>query len=68
MQEFGLTLIFIKGGSNVVSDSFIQLPMAHHAHKLSDKSLKEDICELLCLYLLFISDNIDCFLLDIEEI
>ena len=42
--------------------------MAHHTHELADTTLKEDTCELLGLDLLFISDNIDCFSIDIEYI
>ena len=42
--------------------------MAHHTHKLANTTLEEDTCELLCLYSLFISDNTECFYLDIEEI
>ena len=42
--------------------------MAHYTHKLSYTNMEEDICEILCLDLLFISDNTDCFSLDIEVI
>ena len=42
--------------------------MVYHAHKLADTTLEEDTCELLCLDLLFISDNTDCFSLDTEGV
>ena len=65
IQEFGVTLLYIKGESNVVTDAFSRLPMAHHAHKLADTTLEEDTCELPCLDSLFISDNTDCLSLNI---
>ena len=68
IQECGVTLLYIKGEANVVADAFICLPMSHHAHKLADTTLEEDTCELLCLNSLYVSDNIGCFSLDIEEI
>ena len=42
--------------------------MVHHTHKLTYNTLEEDTCELLCLDLLFIYDNTDCFSLNIEDI
>ena len=42
--------------------------MAHHTHKLSHTTLEEDTCKLLCLDLLLLSDNTDCFYLEIEKI
>ena len=42
--------------------------MAHHTHKLSNTTLEEDTCEILCLFLLLISDNTYCFFPDMEEI
>ena len=68
IQEFGVTLLYIKGEYNIVANAFIPLPMVHHPHKLADKTLEEDTCELLCLDLFFIFDNTDCFSLDIEDI
>ena len=49
MQEFGVTLIYIKGEANVVSDDFIWLPIAHHDNKLADTTMEEDTPELLRL-------------------
>ena len=40
IQESGVTLLYIKVEANVVADSFIQIPMVHHAHKLADKALE----------------------------
>ena len=68
IQEFGVTLLYIKVETNAVSDAFSQIPMVHHAHKLADTTLEEDTCELLCLDSLFISDNTDCFYLYIKNI
>ena len=68
IQDFGVTLLYIKGEANVAADDFIRIPMAHHAHKSEATTLEEDTCELLCLYLLFISDNTDCLSLDTEDI
>ena len=68
IQEFGATLLHIKGEANVVINDFIRIPMVYHAHKLADTTLEEDTCENMCLDLLFISDNTDCFSLEIEEI
>ena len=65
IQEFGVTLFYIRVEYNIVSDAFSQLPMDHHAHNLVDTTMEEDTCELLCLNSLFISDDIDCFSLDI---
>ena len=65
IQEFGVTLLYIKVETNAVSDAFSQIPMVHHAHKLADTTLEEDTCEFLCMCSLFISDNIDFFSLDI---
>ena len=65
IQEFGATLFYIRVEYNIVSDAFSQLPMDHHAHNLVDTTMEEDTCELLCLNSLFISDDIDCFSLDI---
>ena len=65
IQEFGVNLLYIKGEAHVVVDDFRRLTMVYHAHKLEDTNLEEDTCELLCLDLLFISDNTDCFSLGI---
>ena len=66
IQEFGVILLYIKGEANIVSNDFIRLTMEHHAHKLENTTLEQDTCELLCLDLLFVSDNADCFFLNIE--
>ena len=58
MQEFGVTLIYIKEDANVCADAFILITMVYHVHKLTYTTMEEDRCQLLCLYLLFISDNI----------
>ena len=42
--------------------------MAHHYHILEDITMEEYTCELLCLDSLFVSDNTDCFSLDMEDI
>ena len=63
-----MTLLYIKGEDNIVSDDFSRITMAHHARKLADTTLEEYTCELLCVDSLFIYDNTDCFSLDIEEI
>ena len=68
IQEFGVTLLYIKEKSNVVADYFSRLSMAHHDHKLTDTTMEENTCKLLCLDSLFISGNIECFCLDIEDI
>ena len=68
MQEFGVTLLYIKVEANVFSNYFRQITMAHHAHKLADTTLEEDNCKIMCPESLYISDNTDCFSLDIEDI
>ena len=39
IQEFGVTLICIRGESNVVDDALSRIPMSHHSHKLVDTTL-----------------------------
>ena len=39
IQEFGVTLLSVKGVANVVDNAFIWLHMAHHAHKLANTTL-----------------------------
>ena len=68
IKEFGVTLLYIKGEYNLFANYFIRLTTAHHANKLENKTLEEDTCKLLCLYLLLIFDNTDCFYIYIEEI
>ena len=68
IQEFGVNLLYIKGEDNLVSDAFIRITMVRHSHKLADTIMEEDTCELLCLELLFISDNTYCLSLDIKKI
>ena len=68
MQEFGMNILYIKGDTNVVVDDFSRILMAHHTHKSAYTTMEEDTCTLLCLDLLFISDNTDCFSLDKEDI
>ena len=68
IQEFGVTLLYIKGVDNLVADTFSSITMAHKAYRLVDTTMEEDTCELLCLDSLFISDDIYCFYLDIEDI
>ena len=68
IQEFGVALLYIKGEANIVADVFKWIPITYYAHKLADKTLEEDTCELLCLNSWFISDNTDCFSVNIEEI
>ena len=60
-----MNLLYIKVEDNVVADDFIRIPMAHHYHILEDITMEEYTCELLCLDSLFVSDNTDCFSLDI---
>ena len=59
-----MTILYIKGEDNVVSDDFIRSTMAHHARKLSDTTIEEYTCELLCVDLLLIYYNKDYFSLD----
>ena len=68
IKEFGVTLLYIKGEDNVVSDDISWITMAHHARKVADMNLEEYTCELMCVDSLLIYDNIDCLSLDIEEI
>ena len=68
IQEFGVTLSYIKREASIAANAFILIPMVHRTHKLADTTLEEDTCELLCLDSFFISDNTDCFSLNIEEI
>ena len=68
IQEFWVNLLYIKGESNVVAYTFSRLPMAHQVNKLSYINLEEDTCEIVCLDSLFISDDTDCFFLDMEYI
>ena len=49
IQEFGVNLLYIKGESNLLSDAFIWITMAHRAHKLADTTLEEYNCELVCM-------------------
>ena len=67
-QGFGVTLIYINGEANVVSDAFSHIPMVHHDHKLADANMEENTCDILCLDSLFIYDNTYCFSLDIYDI
>ena len=68
IHEFGVTLLYIKVEANVVADDFRRIPMAHHADKLADTTMEEDTCEILYLDSLLISNNTECFYLDIEDI
>ena len=68
IQGFGVTILYITGKANIVSDAFIWITMVHHAHKWADRNMEEDTCELMCLDSLLICDNIDCLYLDIEDI
>ena len=63
-----MTLLYIKVRANLVVDDFILIPMAHHSHKLVNTTLEEDTCGLLCMDLLFVFDNTNCFSLNMEEI
>ena len=68
MQDFGVTPLYNKGEVNVVADDFIRIPMVRQSHKLSDTTLEEDTCEIMCLDPLLIYDNTDFLSLDIEDI
>ena len=68
IQEFGDTILYIKGYANIVADDCSWIPMAYHAHKSAKTTLEEYTRELLCLDSLFISDNIDCLSLNVKEI
>ena len=68
IQEFGVTILYIKGEANLVADDFSLIPMVHYVHKLADSNLEEDTCELLRLDSLFISNNTDYFSHNIEDI
>ena len=68
IQEFGVTLSYIKREASIAANAFILIPMVHRTHKLLDTTIEEDTCEILCLGLLLISGNTDCLYLDIEEI
>ena len=63
-----MTLLYIKVEANVVTNDFIRIPMAHHAHKLDHTALEEETYELLFLDSLLISYNTDCFSLEVEGI
>ena len=60
--------LYIQVESNVISDDFSWIHMAHHTHKLSDTTLEEENCEFLCLELLLISYNAYFISLNIEDI
>ena len=40
MQEFGVTLIYIKVETNIVADYFSRIPMVNHTHKSEDTNLE----------------------------
>ena len=63
-----MTLIYIKGEANVGTYVFSRILMVHHTHKLVYIDLEEEICGILCLGSLFVSDNTDYYSLDIEDI
>ena len=39
IQEFWVTLLYIKGEDNVVANDFTRINMAHHTHKIVDTTL-----------------------------
>ena len=41
IEQFGVTIVYIKIEAKVVAYNFSLLPIAHHAHKLSDTTLKQ---------------------------
>ena len=63
-----MTFLYFNGEANVVADGFIQIPGAHHTHKLKNTTLEKYTCENLYLESLLITDNTDYFCLNIEEI
>ena len=63
-----MTLLYNKVETNAVADDFSWLPTVHHAHKLADTTMEEYTCKILCLDSLLVSDNANCFYLDIKEI
>ena len=40
IQEFGVTLIYIKVETNIVADYFSRIPMVNHTHKSEDTNLE----------------------------
>ena len=67
MQEFGIKLNYIKGEANIVADAFSRLPMTHHKSRLPHDILEKDVCELLCLDDIFVTETVDCFPIATEE-
>ena len=61
IQEFGVTLLHIKGEANVVDYSNCN-------HKIENTTTEKETCKRLCLDLLLIYYSTDCFSLDIYAI
>ena len=68
LQEFDLTLKFIAGEANVVADAISRLPIEEHATPVSRDTLEQEVCTLLCISDLYVTDTADAFAIDIDAI
>ena len=67
VQEFGIELKYIEGDANVVADAISRLPMEEHAKSVSRETHEKDLCMLLGLSDLFMTETTDCFASTAED-
>ena len=69
LNEFDLTLNFMEGDANIVADALSRLPMVAHSQPLSTETAEADLCTLLQLSELHVTNTaVDCFSTDEDEI
>lgn len=68
IQEFDIELKFIDGDANVVADAISRLPKEEHDSPPSIEALEAELCSLLEVNDLYVTDSSDFFAIDDSEI
>lgn len=67
LNEFDITIKFIAGDANIVADAISRLPKEEHATPVSRDMAESQLCTLLCINDLFVTETADAFSSTTEE-
>ena len=68
IQEFDITLKYVEGKANTVADAILRLPKEEHETPPKVEQIELNLSELLKVSKLFVTDTVDQFSINVEDI